>query len=201
MKNYAIDIIVLPPKNIMRRCVKISRKFSHLDRYPFPLNLKDNLPHISLFFGVVSEKNLLKVAWVVKNIAAEYASLPLKLTRFNSDVMAGEPMHFLDLEITKKLRYLQNKIIAAATPLTSRQAEKKMFYIKPGEHFNPITKLWVKKYLKTSIGKKFSPHITLRTSKIKTIKLPINFNASALAIGHFGDKCTVRKILYKAILK
>lgn len=201
MKYLAIDVVLLPPKKVSAQAVKISRQFANLSKQPFPLNNKDNFPHISLFFGVVRVDALPVIQVELKRIVKLLARIPVIINKLNNFPIAGEAMYFLDAKKTAVLKKLQKMVITKLKPFTKKQVSKKMFCVLKGEQLNLITCTWVRDYLKTSTGKKFSPHITLRTPFAKKPKLPIAFNASALALCQLGDKCTCRKILFKANLK
>lgn len=55
MTKIAIDIVLLPPEEIMNKAIEINQQLADDG---IKLNKKDCLPHISLCMGVISEEDL-----------------------------------------------------------------------------------------------------------------------------------------------
>lgn len=201
MKKYAIDVVLLPPKKITDWCVKVSKKYSHLDKHPFPLNPKDNLPHVSLYMGVISGNNLLKLTKRLDKILVGVRPIKIKPTKLKIFQVVGEPMYSMTIGRSKKLHQLHEKILGVSVSITNHRPTNKMYLKKPGDYFDPKTPNHLINFLIKSSYKNYNPHITLRTGKAVAKKLPDPFLASTLAICHMGNRSTSRKILYQYNLK
>ena len=53
MPKIAIDVVLLPPEEIMDKAIEINRQLAD---DPIKLNKENCLPHVSLCMGVVEEK-------------------------------------------------------------------------------------------------------------------------------------------------
>ncbi|MBI2444052.1 MAG: 2'-5' RNA ligase family protein [Candidatus Magasanikbacteria bacterium] len=200
MKYFAIDVVLLPPKEIRDKCIQISQEFAGRQKRPFSLNVKDNLPHLSLFMCVLAEKDMPKARQVLGEVAEQFKSVLITLTDLRSVMVGSGRMFQFKAKKTAALQKLHEKIIAQLRPFTHQRATPAVYFKKRGEYFDPITPRWLQNFLQAASFKKFDPHLTLRTSFAKTDKLPVRFKANTLAICHQGDRSTCRKILYQTKL-
>lgn len=198
MKKIAIDVVLLPPKKISDWCAKFSQQHSFLDKRPFPLNTKDNLPHISLYMGVTNLEDLPVLIQQLQKIAKEVSKIKIKVIQLEKYKIAGCG---LKIYRSSKLQKLHEKVVKEFSVLTGHASINKMYYRKAGEFVDVRTSNHLNHFLEKYSFKNFYPHITLRTGYAEVKKLPVEFMAGILAVCHMGSLSTSRKILYKTTLK
>ena len=189
MSKIAIDVVLLPPEDIMNKAIEINKQLSN---DPIRLNKGNCLPHVSLFMGVVEEENLPKIKEIINKIAAQFSKLSLTISRINYEHCG------FDIQKTGDLQKLHETIMTKLDNYLTNKATTDMCFSPP-----PVvekTLFWINNYREISSFKKFYPHITLGISKIEGKELNIDFTASKLAICHLGNYCTCRKILHSANL-
>ncbi|MBU4369808.1 2'-5' RNA ligase family protein [Patescibacteria group bacterium] len=189
MSKIAIDIVLLPPENIMDKAIEINNE---LIDDPIKLNKENCLPHISLCMGVIEEKDLLRAKEILNKIGKDFSKLSLTINKINSENTC------FNIKKDKKLQKLHETVITRLSPCLSYDATIDMCFFPP-----PIvleTLFWINNYREKFSFENFHPHITLGISKLSDKELNINFVASKVAICHLGNYCTCRKILHSIIL-
>ncbi len=181
----AIDIVLLPPLNIMRKAIEINRKIGEED---IKLNERDVIPHISFYMAVVEDKNIKKIEETLSKVDG---NIKLKINGINGEKCC------LEIEKTKELEKLHEWIINNLKKFNEKKAKSEYFY----ENVNEKTINWVEGYEEDSAFSNFYPHITLGVEKIEDKKIEENFYAERIAICHLGNFCTCRKILWEKHLK
>ncbi|MFH1073205.1 MAG: hypothetical protein V1743_07295 [Nanoarchaeota archaeon] len=185
MPKIAIDVVLLPPEEIMERAIAIN---GNLKEDPIQLNKRNCLPHISLCMGVVKEEDLPIVKKLITEIASYHSKLSLTIGRINREQTT------FDIKKTDDLQKLHEHIMTALSPYLSYDATTRMCYSPP-----PVvekTVFWINNYREKSSFANYFPHITLGISNVTDKKLDIRFTASTLALCHLGNYCTCRKILH-----
>lgn len=191
MSQLAIDIVLLPPSDIMDQAIAINKQFPN---DPIQLNKTDCLPHISLCMGVAQEEDLGKIEEIVNEIIKEFS--PLSLFIENIDGKHKRLSIYKGNEIKK----LQENIMIKTSPYLSYNATEEMFYSPPT--IEEKTLIWTNNFRENNGIGKFRPHIQLATASVMEDKeLSINFTASQIALCHLGNYCTCRKVLYTRDLK
>ncbi|HBU07244.1 MAG TPA: hypothetical protein DEB09_04130 [Candidatus Magasanikbacteria bacterium] len=190
MSKIAIDIVLLPPDDIMDICIDINPKLNHLDR----------LPHISILMGVLDDTNIEDVEQTISKI--DFKKLELEISKL---VFFQRPDNttncYFKIKRDEEIEILHEKLIKAVSPILSYNASMDMFYKDKDEILNPLSTFWVNKYLDKFSLENFNPHITLKTDRAEYNNLPIKFTATRLALCQLGDLCTCRKILWETNLK
>ena len=189
MAKIAIDVVLLPPENIMDKAIEINSQFAD---DPIKLNKENCLPHISLCMGVVEGKNLPKINEIIDEISKQFSKLFLTI-----DKISGEHVCF-EVKKNENLQKLHEEIMTRLSLYLSYDATIDMCFSPP-----PVvekTLFWIKNYKDKSSFENFYPHITLGISKIDNRRLNIDFVASKLAICHLGNYCTCRKVIISSDL-
>lgn len=199
MSKIAVDIVLLPPKEIMQICIDLNRKDAK--NYQ-AFNLKDNLPHISLAMGVLDTKNLQVAKERLDNISNNFLGLELELTEISYTVTPSKKKSYeFRIGITPELQELHNTIMRDYSDIFNYDVVTlDMFYSDPGEQMNEISCYWVKNYPKKSF-ENFSAHISLKCRNANYPNTPVKFTANDLALSQLGNFCTCRKILHSVKLK
>ncbi len=189
MAKIAIDVVLLPPEEIMNKAIEINKK---LVDDPIKLNKESCLPHISLCMGTIEEKSLPKIKETIDKIASSFPKLSLTINEINEEHTT------FDIEKTEILQKLHETVMEKLEPYLSYNATTSMCFSPP--HVVEKTLFWINNYREDSSFGKFHPHITLGTSKLNKTELDINFTASILAICHLGNYCTCRRVLHSVKL-
>jgi|SRR3989344_3419807 len=188
-KRLAIDIVILPPDEVMDRAVQINTEYPP---YKFLLNKKYRLPHITLAQAVINESDLEKALEILKAIGKEQKPLLLetKLTNHPSFLM-------FVAKNNKLLTELHIKIMKQFEHLVSYDVTPEDFYDK---NVRNRTVAWVRDFKQNAAFDNYFPHITLGTSQQVDRQEALNFMANRLAICHLGEYNTCRKILFETSL-
>src|ERR1039458_4224790 len=110
MPKIAVDIALLPSKEIMDKAIEINRQAADES---IALGKIDCLPHITLCMGVLEEKDLPKVNEIIASITAGLQKVNLKIRALNN-----ERLEFL-IEKNADLQHLHEKIMTSLEPYLS----------------------------------------------------------------------------------
>lgn len=191
----AIDIVLLPSEDIMDLCIELNKPWVQGIDDEIELDKKKCLPHITLAMGLMEDGQLGQVEDIMKEIASSFQPLDLKITEVEVyEKPDGPDMSGLKIERSSQLQNLHETVMDKLVPLfTYDDVTKEMFFSPP--LVNEIPGWWVENFVRTSVRDKYNPHITLGMGVPEKLKLPIEFQASRLALCHLGSYCTCRKIL------
>jgi len=194
MAKKAVDVVLLPDDAMMDNAIEANKELVKKFGEKIVLNKESCLPHISLAMGCVNETDLVTIEEVLRIIAEKNALPELRvvgiLTSTNS---AGERVSAFEVEKTKELQLLHEKVMAELAIYLSYDVTKDMIY--NGGEIGESTLLWIKDYRDKSSFANFFPHITIGCGDVNDFSFQIKFTASELALCHLGNHCTCRKIL------
>ena len=189
MAKIAIDIVLLPPENVMDKAIEINSQFAD---DPINLNKENCLPHISLCMGVVEEKNLPKIKEIIDKTSKKFSKLFLTIDKISDGCICFE------IKNNENLQKLHEEIMTKLSSYLSYDATTEMCFSPP-----PVvekTLFWINNYKDKLSSENFHPHITLGISKLDSQELNIDFVASKLAVCHLGNYCTCRKVIISSDL-
>lgn len=195
MSKIATDIVLLPPKEIMRICVRLNHAKNAESFQTF--NLNNNLPHISLAMGVLNTADLNKAKENLEKISKNFSPLKLELTKIHSHATPDNKKSYdFRVSITDELQKLHNQIVSDYAAILSHDiVSLDMFYSDKNEPLDEISCYWVKNYPNKAF-ENFSAHISLKCRNVSyRLDMPIKFKADEIALCHIGNFCTCRKIL------
>lgn len=201
MSMIAIDIALLPPDDVMDICVDLCAKYPDQSGRP-GLNKTDNLPHISLFMGMVEESKFRELSEQLAELVAASTPIHTSLARMTSVPSPDQEdaTYFFEIENTPALYALHETLVdnlEAYYPNT----DDSMFLLDKHEVFRPHTLWWTNKYITDSSKEQFWPHITLKACNEPVYTdMPLPLILDRLAITHMGNSCTVKKILFETRL-
>ena len=193
MPKIAIDVVLLPPEDIMDLCISINQKSSYISS---KLNKTDNLPHLTLAMAVIDENDLDRINKKMGNIAKKFLPLNLDLLGLYFELTPdSKKMYCLRVKPTERLMDLHIEIMRELEPFSFNEVTVDMLYKDPGEEINETSTIWIKDYKTKHSGPEgFDPHLTLRCHDAQYNNFPIKFTASNLAVSQLGNRCTCRKI-------
>jgi len=196
MLKKIIDIVLLPPENIMDICIKINKQDPHAFS---DLNKKNNFPHISLAMGAVKTKKLPTIKNTIKKITSSFKPINLKIIKASYIITpANIKSYQLNFEKNNAIIKLHISIMNNLADFLTYDVQSDMFYKDNHEKIDEVSMHWVKTYkAKAGNPNNFNPHISLKCTKTDYKNFPIKFKASQLAICSMGKHGTCREILFK----
>ncbi len=199
-KKIAIDVVLLPPEEIMELCIGINREEAAKGNAKKELGRNDFIPHLSLAVGRVQKENFSKVKRLVQKIARKTVPLKLELVDLNYAIGSdGTKTYYLKIKNNKKLQQLHELIMKTLEPYLTYDATVADLYSKPGEQIQAPD--YINQFRMKNSFEHFDPHITLWVRSSLFNDFPISFIPLTLAICHLGVGTTCRKILFSTSLK
>jgi 2'-5' RNA ligase len=201
-KSKPFNIVIVPPKEISRSAIKLSRKFKGLKSL-FVLNQKNKFPHLSLYMLELPLKNISKVKKILEEIAKRAKPFKMESLKYRH-----EKHGFLDIYYRRpaELKKFQTEIVEAINPLRRGMMRKKdlarLLDLNKNEQKN------LKKYGFRSVGSEYHPHLTLTRLKrydktvISGLKPPkFSFEVKRIGLFYLGDNGTCRQPVKRFDLK
>lgn len=200
MNRIAIDIVILPPEEIMDVVIAINQKEAKRGKAWGPLAKNDFYPHISLAMGTIKKEDLNKIKEILTKILKTQKPLKAELTELYYALSSdGSKSYCLRMKRTKEIQKLHERMMKQGLPYFSDDATLDDLFKKDYEETK--TPDYINKYYAQFSFKHFDPHLTLRCKEVEFNDFPIQFNASTIAICHAGTQTTCRKILFQITLK
>lgn len=200
MAKIAIDVVIIPPEEIMDKVIAINQKEAKKGNARGPLARDDFYPHISLAMGTIKRGDLNRVKKILTEILENKRPLKLEFTGiYYATKSDGSKSYAFKVKNNPYLRKIHEEIMDQLLPFFSYDATVKELYHQENEKTEPPGH--VNKYRDKSSFKNFDPHLTLRCKEAKFNEFPLNFTASTIAICHVGTETTCRKILFQTTLK
>lgn len=193
-KMVAIDIVLLPPQEIIDLCITLNQQATPLG----PLGKEDHIPHLSLAIAGAVGKNIPKIVSIIREVAQTMKPLPLRILRIEPP--SGErSSDYLLFQPSPALQRLHELIMDKISPYVQFEGvSKEWFYVNSGEIINKLPRTMVDNFQKTYAYDKYQPHITLRCTGAEKLPLPIKqFTASTIALFHVGESVTCRKMFWR----
>lgn len=182
----AVDIALLPPKEVVQEIIKATSKLNH-DTYPMQ-GADSYIPHITLRQGYMREEDIESTLLELQSL--ELDALDLVGSKIYSVLAPGTETEIACLEIDKTPGLM--KLHEAVMELSSITQQGEGGFFDVGE---PNMDPYIKTFAKEGAYEKFRPHITLGEGKSADLKLPMKFRASRVAICHLGKWWTCARIL------
>lgn len=183
--RIAVDIILLPPEDVMDLAIEINQTLE--SDHKTPLDKTNYIPHISLLMGAVEASRLEELKAVIAHIAQNLE--PIQLTAH----FENKPFSMFMIDQNPALSKLHEQVLDETVDIVTPD-------ITPASLFDDdIDKDFIdymRNFRKNSSRENFDPHITIGRGMNLGYAKTITFSANKLAIGHLGDRCNVRQILY-----
>ena len=198
--KIAIDVVLIPPDDIIQFAVDINKTFPETSAENYVLDAKTCIPHITLLMGLITREQVPEVSHKLNALVERFSALNLTITHAKSLArLDGKVLSGLEIEKTPELQKLHEAILNEMNSVfTYNGVEKEMFYTPPP--VNEVPMFWVSGFVKTSIRENYYPHITLGVGELKQKIAPVRFTTSKIALCHLGNYCTCRNILWSASL-
>lgn len=196
MKRYAVDIVLLPPDDLISKSIELNRKLILKNTPKIKLNRKDCLPHISLSMGVLNESERELFIEKLKIRAQDHKPFSLKSTGiYTVEIPGGEKVAGIAIEKSKELYTLHTDMMEMSEKyLTNNAIIDDVYTPPPAEE---VTLHFINNYPDKSAYENFHPHITLGVGEMEDPEFTPEFTVTDLALFHLGNYCTCRKPLAK----
>jgi len=193
VSKIAVDVVLLPSDEMMDKAIQANAELVEKFGSEIMLNKENCLPHISLAMGCIDESDVTSIQNVLELVAKTSPLGDLIVTGIRTSINdRGEKVSVFEIEKTKVLQSLHEKVMRSVTPYFSHDVTSDMIY---DQEVAQTSLLWIKNYPEKASFANFFPHITIGYGQIKNGPFPIKFSASRLALCHLGNHCTCRKIL------
>jgi 2'-5' RNA ligase len=190
----AVDIVILPPREISELAVSLSEKIDG----PYVLNFENRFPHMTLAMAYVEDLEEVKAA--VAKIAS--AIEPFEVNVAGLINKEGKMRNYnnsssIKIENSSDLSNLQIKVFDSLSRVNNI-GEAGAFFADKGEVIRSAAIDYVKNFKEKKSGNNFWPHITLGLGSkpfSTNVDIPKGFEASEIALCQLGNFCTCRKVL------
>jgi len=194
MSRIAVDVVLFPDEAMTNKAIEVSAKLVRQFGSEIVLHKENCLPHISLAIGCIDERDVPAIEKALTAIAERCTIGELKIIGLRTSVNSrGETVSLFEVEKTKELQSLHEKVMEEAQPYFSSVVTGDMIY--GDEEIADTTLEWIKNYREKASFARFYPHITIGYGQVEEQQFPISFTAIKLALCHLGNHCTCRKVL------
>lgn len=194
MSRIAVDVVLLPPDEIMDRAIQANAKLVERSGDKIVLNKESCLPHISLAMGCIDESDIPSIEQILHSIANTSPPGDLTVTGVRASTNTkGEKVSVFEIGKNRKLQALHEKVMEELAPYFSHDVAADMIY--GDEDVAETTLRWIRSYPEKASFANFFPHITIGYGQVDAPMSAVAFRASKLALCHLGNHCTCRKVL------
>ena len=194
MKRFAVDIVMLPPDNVMDIAIAYNRKLMLSGNQEIVLDKSRRMPHLSLLMGCLAAEQLQHANRTLRSIAGKHSVLNLNVANIRSvDSKSGETTVSLDIAPTPELLALHESVVSHFVSLLTQDATASDMNDPPPIKASSLE--WVNKFIPDACFGNFWPHITLGMGELSQNFEPFSFQATRIAVCHLGNHCTCTEIL------
>ncbi len=205
MSKVAIDIVLLPPKEIMDICFLINERAFEVGKGRFRMGVEEFVPHISLTLGCVEEGDLDSVIEVVKEVVSQQEVLRLRATGVGLIRRDDGDRGWLKVEVSDGLRDLHKNIIDVVSDRLVGCESSDVLVDGDVTGISETSKKILNNYRESYSYEKYNPHLSLccfdSDRFAEGVEFPIDFFANEVAVFRIGDGCTCRELVWKGGLK
>lgn len=192
MERYAVDIVLLPPDEIMSKSIMLNQNLNRDNPPKIELNTENCIPHISLSMGVLKESDREEFEIALVTIAGKIKPLSLRCSGIHTvDAPNGERVSGIAIENSDELYNLHKEVMQLSGRFLTDDATIDTCYSPPP--VEEVTLQFINNYREKSAFGNFSPHITLGIGEMIDPDFTHEFTASVLALCRLGNYCTCRK--------
>jgi 2'-5' RNA ligase len=176
-----IDVVLLPPPDVWQWLVSLSQQINARNKkIEFVLD-ECHMPHITLLHSYVWMEDFQKIFKDIKEVVKTFAPITIAAQRISAKILYGIQWVSVDIERTKQLHELHNKL----SDMMLNHESKEGAFRKESSH------------------NQYIPHFTLgaNVGKVPTTIEPTQFIADRLAICILGPFGTCAKIVKEWKLK
>lgn len=196
MAKIAIDIALIPPKEIISKIEGITKEADKKGQTEHLMNENDFIPHISLSMGCTDKSNIDKISSLITNLSQDFNPIKIKLTNLKHfESSEGKKTYWFSIARNKRLQKLHETMLDKVENFLSYDPTPEMYFRKEGEKVTTISR-GIPMFKKRS-RENYDPHVTLLVHETNFKDIPLEFEASRLAICQAGVRTSCRKILFE----
>jgi 2'-5' RNA ligase len=196
----ALDIVLVPPKQIIEEAKKINAQLSGVKDGFYPKMGDDCVPHISLFMAFVDKDNIEKIKEDINTIVQDHKALQLKIPKIGlvsrPDGLCGIQFQ---IERTDSLQALHEALVKKLE-CYRKEGDKEAFFNSEHKEIADACLKWPRNYATNYSFENFDPHITLGFGEPVTCEA-MEFVATNVSLFHLGNRNTCRKLITSFELK
>ncbi|MBI4092768.1 MAG: hypothetical protein HY420_02480 [Candidatus Kerfeldbacteria bacterium] len=190
-KSLAINVALLPPDDVMKKCREINARLWQKTKQGFRLD-ETHLPHISLVQQYIAAASLANVCSAIEQEIRNRPPLILHVFEIHPHTLEdGLVISGLNITPTPEIVNLHERLTRTAASYIT-EGDQSSFYGFEAEPIRAGSIQWTRDYPQK---KTYNPHLTLGVGVSTDIEVPFTFTASRLAVCHIGNFNTCRKIL------
>jgi len=145
MGKIAVDVVLMPSDEMTDMAIEANTKMVEEFSREIVLNKESCLPHISLAMGCIVERDIASIEKVLKSVAQESPLGDLKVIGIlTSTNVKGEQVSVFEIEKTKELQSLHEKVMKKMTPYFSYDVASDMIY--GDQDVAQTSLLWIKNF-------------------------------------------------------
>jgi len=182
----ALDVAVLPPRDVTARAIALSASLPAADSPPLRLD-EHHLPHITLTQMFARAEELDQVLARVDDAVRDHQAMTVRVTGGGK----GTNSVWMEVEKTPPLVNLHERLMETLRGLERPDAGTGAFF-EGDARLRDV--LWVGSYRLQSSFHHYTPHITLGHGDEPPAIEPFTFVADVVAVCHLGRYCTCRHV-------
>lgn len=187
-QKLAINIVLELPREIVDLSIKINKNLIEKYGKKIELTRVNGVPHITLAFACVAEKDLPLIVEKVKKLSGELGLQYCELTDFKGD----DKNSAFDVLLEEEILNFRDVIVGFLKTIHIKEVSCKDF-VQTGDEIKETHLDIVKNYIYKST---YHPHISLGKGYIETYEdYPVDFICEKIAIYQLGYHCTCQKKL------
>jgi len=195
MDRNAVDIVLLPPVEIMDLSIELNRILIKNNPPKIELNKENCIPHISLSMGVLKDTDKKRFMEELYAISEKHNPLQLRTTGiYTVEIPNSEKVSGIAIENSKELYALHTDVMKLSSNYLTNDATLDTVYSPPS--VDEVTLQFINKYPSKSAYENFNPHITLGVGELRDPEFDMEFTSWNMALYHLGNYCTCRKRLF-----
>ena len=202
-RNYAVDIVLLPPPEVMDVAIQINKMLIELTGDDaIRLDIAHQIPHVSLAMGCIPGRALSELNVPLEQLANRLLPMEIGIEGAVTVVTdSGDRVSGINLAKEDSLFILHRSVMAQLSAFSKEKCSPASFVRDEEEgELTPFTLGYVPEYKAKAGFELYSPHITLGNGDVTEIEnlpvLPEKTTFSTLAVCHLGNHCTCRSVLW-----
>ncbi|MFC1687390.1 hypothetical protein ACFL0L_02330 [Patescibacteria group bacterium] len=194
-KILAVDIALLPPKELHDIAIQLSKEITQKHPESFALS-DERLPHVTLAMAFIDSE---KIGMITAKISEVLTRTPALTLKVYSKIAWSDPTSEISLYNTKELQSLHSEMIRVLKPFhTSIDGCREYYVFDEGEKTTKRLLDWPKTYIYKHEQGEICPHITLGSKLPSTQEIEgTSYTFSQAALFQQGNWCTCRKRLHE----
>jgi len=187
----AIDIVLVPPPELMDICLNESTQLA--ENRTIPLDLNNCVPHLTLGMGVIAESCLEQVKANIKSYC--FDQYELKVTNeYQANLDDGRRVCGIGFGKSVEIHELAKTAMSWLKPYEESRFDSACLF--QTDNIDIITLDFIRNFKTNSGGEAFHPHVTIGFGRLDISPyLGKSFKFRDLALFQLGNYCTCRKRL------